>query len=138
MSKAETTAIGALILIGLPIVGAIKLFETVGWVMPVTGIVGAVILMVWYQHAKSQRRLSELREKYQDEEVVQKIFQGYFWQGQSQGQLQDALGPPVDVDHRVLKTKTRDVWKYQHQGGNRYGLRITLENGFVTGWDKKA
>lgn len=138
MAKAESKAIGALAIIALPIVGIVKFFEAVGWVIPVVAAVGAVALFIWYQHDKKQKRLSYLRGKYEDEEVVQKIFQGYFWRGQSEGQLRDSLGPPSDIDNKLLKTKTRDVWKYHHQGGNRFGLRITVEDGYVTGWDKKV
>ena len=138
MKKAESKTLGILVLIGLPIVGLAKFFEAVGWVIPTVGAAAAVAFFIWYQHEKKQKRLSYLREKYQDEEVVQKIFQGYFWQGQSEEQLRDSLGPPADIDNKVLKTKTRDVWKYHHQGANRFGLRITVENGCVTGWDKKV
>lgn len=138
MTKAESKAIGVLALIALPIVGVVKLFEAVGWVIPIVVAVGAVALFIWYQHDKKQKRLSYLRGKYENKEVVQKIFQGYFWQGQSEEQLRDALGSPADIDHKVLKTKTRDVWKYHHQGGNRFGLRITVEDGYVIGWDKKV
>jgi hypothetical protein len=36
-----------------------------------------------------------------------------------------------------LKTKRKAVWKYAHRGGNRYGLRITVENNAVVGWDER-
>ncbi|WP_231701977.1 hypothetical protein [Halopseudomonas sabulinigri] len=138
MTKAESKAVGVLAIIALPVLAVVKLFETVGWVIPVAAVVVAIALFIWYQRDKKKRRLTYLREKYDNEEVVQKIFQGYFWQGQSEEQLRDALGPPTDIDNKLLKTKTRDVWKYHHQGGNRFGLRITVENGYVTGWDKKV
>lgn len=138
VTKAENTLIAAAVVIGLPFYGLMKIFETVGWIIPVAAVVAVVILVVWYQHDKKQKRLSQLRQKYQNEEVVQKIFNGYFWQGQTEEQLRDSLGPPVDVDHKLLKTKTKNVWKYQHQGANRFGLRITVENGYVTGWDEKT
>jgi len=82
--------------------------------------------------------LSYLRDKYQDEGIVQNIYVGYFWQGQTAEQLKDSLGPPAAVDNKLLKTKTREVWKYQPTGRNRYALRVTVEDGYVTGWDKKA
>ena len=84
------------------------------------------------------KRIAYLRRKYSEEDIVQKILQGYFWSGQTAEQLYDSLGPPVDVDSKMLKTKTKEVWKYRHQGANRYGLRITVENGCVAGWDNKA
>ncbi len=138
MTKAEGKAFGVLAIVALPIVGIVKIFETVGWIIPIGLVAGVIGFFIWYQSDKKKRRLSYLRDKYEDEELVQKILQGYFWQGQSEEQLRDSLGAPIDVDHKVLKTKTREIWKYQHQGANRFGLRITVENGYVTGWDKKA
>jgi hypothetical protein len=136
--KTESKAIGVLALIALPIVGVIKLFDAVGWAIPVIVTIAAIALFVWYQHYKKQKRLSYLRGKYKNEEVVRKIFEGYFWQGQSEEQLRDSLGQPIDIDQKMLKTKTRNVWKYHHRGGNRFGLRITVENGYVAGWDEKG
>jgi hypothetical protein len=60
-----------------------------------------------------------------------------FWQGQTQEQLLDSLGRPADTDTKVLKTKTKEIWKYNRVGKNRFGLRVTVENGVVVGWDKK-
>ena len=137
MTKAESKAFGILALIALPIVGVVKIFEVVGWVIPAVFAAGAVALFFGVQYEKKRKRLLYLRGKYEREELVQKIFQGYFWQGQSEGQLRDALGVPVAVDKKLLKTKSRDVWKYRHQGGNRFGLRITVEDGYVTGWEQK-
>jgi hypothetical protein len=50
----------------------------------------------------------------------------------------EALGQPVHVDERVLKTKTVHTFKYRPLGKNRFGLRISLENGVVKGWDEKT
>lgn len=66
-----------------------------------------------------------------------RIMRGQFWQGQTQEMLIEALGHPSDVDVRVMKTKTRSVYKYVWNGANRYGLRITLEDGVVVGWEDK-
>ncbi|WP_426117105.1 hypothetical protein [Pseudomonas sp. DSP3-2-2] len=41
------------------------------------------------------------------------------------------------VDQKYLKKVSREIWKYDNQGGSRYRLRVTLENGIVVGWDKK-
>ena len=51
--------------------------------------------------------------------------------------LIDSLGQPQDIDTKVLKTKKKEIWKYNHNGGNRFGLRITLDNDIVVGWDQK-
>ena len=76
-------------------------------------------------------------KKYRNTTLVDKIMQGMFWQGQPASQLIDSLGKPLDIDQKVLKTKTKEVWKYNETGKNRYALKITLENGEVVGWDKK-
>jgi len=137
MTKAESKGIGILALIAFPIVGIMKFFEVVGWVIPAVILIGAVSIYFWFQHDKKQKRLQYLRDKYKVEEVVQKIFQGHFWQGQTEDQLRDSLGSPVAIDEKLLKTKRREVWKYRHQGANRFALRITVEDGYVTGWDQK-
>lgn len=137
MTKAESKGIGILALIALPVVGIMKIFETVGWVIPAVIFIGAVSIYFWVLHDRKQKRLQYLRDKYKVEEVVQKIFQGHFWQGQTEDQLMDSLGSPVAIDKKLLKTKRREVWKYSHQGANRFGLRITVEDGYVTGWDQK-
>ena len=41
------------------------------------------------------------------------------------------------MDDKLLKTRKREVWKYNRTGVNRYGLRITLDNDIVTTWDHK-
>jgi len=141
MGKRSSRAEGALLVlaisIGLPIYLATKLFEITGWVIPVFAVIAIVVLVQWSKHAKKQKRLAYLRAKYHDEEVVQKIYDGYFWTGQTQEQLRDSLGTPVAIDNKLLKTMTREVWKYQPSGVNRYRLRITVENGRVASWDQK-
>lgn len=93
--------------------------------------------MVIYNDYKTRKKRERLMEKYHDERLVDKLMQRMFWQGQSEEQLIDSLGRPLDIDQKVLKTKTKEVWKYNETGKNRYGLKITLENGEVIGWDQK-
>lgn len=64
-------------------------------------------------------------EIYKDENFVQKLMIGSFWQGQTKGQ-------PKNVGEQVLKTKKKEAWKYQKTGNNRYALKIFIENGKVT------
>lgn len=138
MTKAQSKGLGLLALIALPFIGIAKLFETIGWVIPVLVVMVFAAAFFWFEHDKKQKRLKYLRTKYSSEDVVQKILQGNFWQGQTQEQLKDALGAPSDIDHKLMKTKTREVWKYHPRGGNRFGLRITVEDGYVTAWDQKS
>ncbi|WP_207650586.1 hypothetical protein [Acidithiobacillus albertensis] len=86
---------------------------------------------------KKKRRKDALLKKYGDAEVVTLIMKKMFWQGQTEEQLRDSLGRPLDTDEKVLKTKTKEIWKYNRVGKNRYGLRVTLENGIVVGWEQK-
>ncbi|MDE1712694.1 hypothetical protein PWG14_08345 (plasmid) [Chromobacterium amazonense] len=85
-----------------------------------------------------RKRKKRLLEKYGDHEIVAMIMKRMFWQGQTPEQLIDSLGPPIDVDKKILKTKSKEIWKYDQRGKGRFGLRITIENGVVIGWEKKA
>jgi len=101
------------------------------WVIVFFIIVGV------YSHYTTKWRRERLMEKYGDSVLVEKLMSKSFWQGQTEGQLIDSIGKPRDIDQKVLKTKTKEVWKYNETGKNRYALKITLENGEVVGWDKK-
>lgn len=96
--------------------------------------VGGFFVLRYYQ--KKIRR-ERLMKKYGNSELVDRLMNRMFWQGQSEEQLLDSLGKPVDIDQKVLKTKTKEVWKYNQTGKGRYALRVTLENGEVIGWDQK-
>lgn len=141
-TKAESMLITLALIIGGPICITLKLVEITGWIIPVVAIIIITFILIgWCKYDeidKKKNRFAYLREKYNDEDVAQKIYDGCFWQGQTEEQLNDALGAPLAIDRKVLKTKTKEIWKYNSQGANRYGLRITVENGCVVGWDKKA
>lgn len=104
----------------------------------------AIVIVIWFKYAEEKRRrmLEERRkmllEKYGNEEVVNKIMQNIFWQGQASEQLMDSLGEPIDKDIRIMKGKTKEIWKYRETGKGWYALRITLEDDFVVGWDEKS
>ena len=96
-----------------------------------------IALVVWHAAYKTKKRREALMLKYGDEEIVEGIMRRAFWQGQTQEQLVDSLGNPVDIDNKVYKTKTKKTFKYNQTGKNRYGLKILLEDGLVVGWEKK-
>lgn len=122
---------------GLPFLGIYLLGESIGW-LTLAGILAAlVIFVVWIWSARKKQRRAELMDKYGDENLVNDLMNRVFWQGQTAEQLLDSLGEPLDVDQKILKTKKKEVWKYNHQGGNRYGLKITLDDDQVVGWDHK-
>lgn len=83
-------------------------------------------------------RTAYLKQKYNNIAIVQAIIDGKIWETMTEEQLIDSIGKPEAIDHKQMKQKYRDVWKYQHRGGNRYHLRVTIENGFVIGWDSKS
>ncbi|HEV2839725.1 MAG TPA: hypothetical protein VGW39_00225 [Chthoniobacterales bacterium] len=104
-------------------------------------VIIGIVLLSGYTKMKRledlERRRAALIAKYRDPQIVDKIMQQMFWQGQSQEQLLDSLGRPADIDQKVMKTKVKEIWKYNHMGANRFGLRITIENKVVVGWDQK-
>ncbi len=148
MTKAESQLVGWAAIIGLPIYGVYKLGESIGWAWFMSGIVVVVGGYFWYRSKREkarqlelvrqeQARHAELLNKYGDQKLVDAIMARSYWQGQTAEQLRDSLGHPVDIDEKVLKTKQKEIWKYHHIGGNRFGLRIMLENNQVVGWDEK-
>jgi len=102
------------------------------------GLLVVVIILVGMASAAAEKkRREDIYRKYGHTELAEAIIAKKVWQGQTTEQLEDSLGNPADTDEKVLKTKTKVIWKYHHKGGNRYGLRITVENGEVVGWDEK-
>lgn len=137
-TKAESAFIVLLLIVGLPIYAAFKLFETSGWIIPSVIAFLLLSLIYLYKRNKRQQRLAYLRDKYKNESIVQKIYNGYFWVGQTTQQLADSLGEPEGIDNKLLKTKIKEVWKYNRKGANRFALRINIEDGRVIGWDQKS
>lgn len=82
-------------------------------------------------------RKKRLLERYGDEEVVRRIIEKRVWQGETEHMLIDSLGQPLAIDERVLKTKTKQIWKYHQTRRGAFGTRVTIENGVVVGWDVK-
>lgn len=137
-SKTEGALIALFLIVGIPIWLVSKVVDSVGWITPIVLIIGFIFAAALYKRKKHNDRVSSLMEKYNDQEIVDRIIGGYFWQGQTEEQLIDSIGHPSAKDNKVLKTAVRQVWKYNQRGKNRYGLRVTVENGLVIGWDNKA
>jgi hypothetical protein len=89
------------------------------------------------RHLMQQARRKRLMEKYGDAEIVDRIMNKMVWQGMTVDHLVDALGKPVAIDRKVLKTKTNHTYKYGQTGKNRFSRRVMLENDVVVGWDFK-
>lgn len=93
--------------------------------------------MIASQRLREQKRDS-LVKKYGNVEVADRIMESEFWQGQTEEQLIDSIGEPIEVDQKVMRRKTVEVWKYEQTGKGRFALRIHLEDGIVVMWDDKT
>jgi len=143
-TKAEALVITLFLIVGLPIYFVSQLGKLLGWEVLIGIVISIILLFILHKTAQREKRYEQrkkryeqLMAKYQNEYLVDRLMGQCFWQGQTSEQLFDSLGPPQDVDEKVLKTKKKEVWKYCHQGGNRFRLRITLDNDVVVGWDDK-
>ena len=90
------------------------------------------------QRRAHEERSAYLLNKYRNPDMVQALLAGEYWVGQHHEQLRDALGLPAAIDYKNMATRQREIWKYQSSGVNRYKLKITLDDGTVTGWDSKG
>ncbi|MBE8233387.1 MAG: DUF2845 domain-containing protein [Endozoicomonadaceae bacterium] len=138
VTKARLKLLMWAIIIGLPIYGLFQLVEFIGWAGLIAGVIIIVAVVFGFKALYKKIHRQRLIDKYQDSGLVNDLMKGIFWQGQSAEQLFDSLGEPEDIDTKVLKTKKKEIWKYDHEGGNRYGLRITLDDDVVVGWDQKT
>lgn len=154
-TKAEIGLFIILAAIGIPIALGYFLIKSVG-IIPII-VLGILVAGAWFWHtsatskekqeeavrqaerrvAEAEQRKAALIEKYHDESIVDKILSRTIWVGETEEQLRDSLGPPVDIDEKVLKTKKKSTWKYFPAGGKKFKLRVTLDNGVVVGWDEK-
>src|ERR1700722_15039752 len=115
-TKAQNTALGALVMIGaiigLPIYAVGKAGDAVGWPVLLGGAFAVLLAIHFYRRAQANAaeaervkaidaRRAELLSKYRDSDIVEQIMGGLYWQGQSVDQLRDSLGDPVDIDEKV-------------------------------------
>ena len=102
-------------------------------------VIFSLIFLFWYKRYRDDKKwISYLKDKYKDDEVVERILKGRFWQGQTAGQLRDSLGSPDDVDKKVLKTKIKETWKFDEVRKGQYALKINIEDGVVVGWERRG
>jgi uncharacterized Zn finger protein (UPF0148 family) len=88
------------------------------------------------QKRREERQLY-LLTKFQSIDIVNRIMNTELQQGDSREIAIEMLGKPEISDLEVLKTKTRETWKYNHITKNQYGLVLTLENNVVTKYTAK-
>nr|WP_288355142.1 hypothetical protein [uncultured Pseudomonas sp.] len=137
-AKDQQALVGLALFIGIPLLIFQKVSEAGAWPMLIGATVSAATLYLLHRYRKRANRMKYLRSRYGDDATVQAIFNGNIWDGMTQAQLIDSIGGPSAIDQKYLKTKMREVWKYRPQGKNRYGLRITIDDGIVNGWESKG
>ena len=59
-------------------------------------------------------------------------------QGQTRSSLIEDFGRPEKVDVTVTAKGRKEVLKFFATGANRFRLKVTVENGVVTGWQSKG
>jgi hypothetical protein len=89
------------------------------------------------KRAAERQRRDALVERFGVDDAG-RIVRGEIWVGATADMIRESLGSPADKDQKVLKTKSKEIWKYHPAGTNRYKLRVTLENGVVVGWEDKT
>jgi uncharacterized protein len=92
---------------------------------------GALGLAVKISNSARRKRL--LIAQY-GEAVASRILARQIWQGMTDEQLIESWGRPVEIGSEVMRTKTKQIWKYGQTGKNRFRERVTVENGIVSGW----
>lgn len=108
------------------------------WIVVALLLIVAVAVLVFVARSLAKRsRYARLMAKYGDEKLVHALLTQTIWQGMTTEQLKDSWGEPVAVEQKVMKTKTREVFKYKPLGKNRFRDKVTLEDGVITGWDQK-
>ena len=103
----------------------------------VGAFIGLKILGIILDNRRRKARRKRLLNKYSDINIVNRIMNGAIWQGQTVEQLFDSRGNPEDVDTKVLKSKTKEIWKYYQVRKGQFKLRVILENDVVIGWEEK-
>ncbi len=127
-------------MIGLPIYLVSKLKDKFGWVLPVAVVFVVIGLVFWHKQHKKKKALRIASPKVnQDEDIVEDFWNGTHLARTKRRTAQRYLGDPVAVDRAVYKTKAKETFgsTYQQSGDNRFGLRVTVEDGCVIGWNKK-
>jgi uncharacterized protein (DUF2249 family) len=146
MARRKSSGEAVWIFIVLLIGGAIALFQWIAaHIVIVATIIGALVaLMVALRVAESKKleaahsaRVQALLEKYKKKDVVDRILNQEYWTGQSTNQLADSIGDPAAIDRQVLKTKTKETWKYHEVRKGQFALKIEIENGKVIGWTSR-
>lgn len=135
--RSKNYSLGMFIILILIVYFIGNVFSATGYTIPII-IVGCIITYFIYKFVKEKKHENYIHNKYPDDNIARMILANQIWQGQTDVQLRDSLGSPIDVDRTVMKTKTKEVWKYNQKSAKRFGLKVILDNGIVTGWENKG
>jgi hypothetical protein len=119
------------------IVGFVTLCIAITRLDPAPAFVVAVVAaagVVALGRVRNKRRFDALVERY-GADNARRIIEGKVWEGASAEMIRESLGAPIEVDQKVSASRTREIYKYKQTGKGRFGLRVTLDNGVVTGWE---
>lgn len=81
-------------------------------------------------------RRSELEEKYGSADIADAILSEQLWIGQKKEMLIDAFGDPDHVESHVTSKRSKEILSFQQDDNGNYLLKVSLNNGIVSGWDK--
>ena len=135
----------ALLLLAIAGVASAWVLHSFGWqrvAYTLLGLCAGVLLLRVLLGTASEyrqlRRRERLLERYGDEGVVDDLLNQVLWEGETAQQIRDSLGEPQEVDALPRQTKKKEIWKYGHEGGNRYRLRVTLDDDVVASWTLRS
>jgi hypothetical protein len=96
--------------------------------------------------AEQARAMLQQRQQYllakfgNDQNLVQRVLEHNIQLGDSKEFVLETFGQPVSTDSEILKTKTKEVWKYRKGNETRQdqcNFQVKFENDIVVGWDDK-
>lgn len=96
-------------------------------------VAGLFVLAVIRQGRALARREEQLTTRF-GPETARLIMDQQIFRGMTKEMLEESRGEPVDLEEECLRAKTKQTWKYNQVGVNRYKERIYLENHVVVGW----
>jgi hypothetical protein len=130
-NKNESALIAIAIIVGSPLWIISEITNSIGTGAFIVCVTVTLAAVIFYFMKKRAARLAYLRAKYGDETTVKKIVDRRAWPGQTMEQLLDSWGRPPSIDTNLLKTRKREVWKFQPSGKGRYRMRVTLDDDVV-------
>ncbi|HXE08936.1 MAG TPA: hypothetical protein VN612_13630 [Acidobacteriaceae bacterium] len=121
------------IVLGVILLAARRIADSAVPAVFIVGLLAAATGIVFTYTQVKARHVGRLWAKYQNDSVVARILDRMYWKGQTADQLHDALGKPDRIVEQMTISFRREVWVYR-----RRGVEITLDDGVVSNWSKRA